>query len=1328
MFDANHDVCFLDFVNDVNVRSKSMSAKKCQLHNIWNPMGKVFSEVGYKWKPTRKFFTLVGNSCPLTRITFTIVVPLKETTCHSVETQNPEIKDYSRRTKQVKSVGSSKKPKIVESRITNNSEPNHSWGSNATNVPSSYSLVNDRFGNDQIAKIMGYGDYQMRNVTISRVYYVEGLRHNLFLIEQFCDSDLEVDFQKNTCFIRNLDGVDLLSGSRDTKLYTISLDDMLKNSLICLLLKALKTKSWLWHHRLSHLNFDTLNELAKDGFTRGFPKLKFKKACYTQNHSLIRLRYNKTPYELMDNKKPDLSFLHVFGSLCYPTNDSEDLGKLNAKVDIGIFVGYAPAKKTFRIYKRRTQKIMETIHVTFDELITMASEQFSSGPGLQFMTHATSSSGLVPNPIPQQPCIQPTRNDWNHLFQRMFDEFFNPPPSAISLVQVADTQRAVDLADSPVSTSIDQDTPSTNIPSTQEQEQSPIISQGVKESLKTSHFHDDPFHETLHEDSTSQGSSSNVRPSHNPFELLGKWTKNHTIANVIGDPSHSVSNRKQLQTDVMWCYFDAFLTLVELNNYKEAMLEPSWIDANVDQIEVDLQSQEIRRDVKTTLLNDELREVVCVSQPEGFVDLDKPNHMHKLKKALYGLKQAPRACDLVDTPMVDKSKLDKDLQGKLVDHTHYYEMIAYADADHVGCQDTRQSTSGSAQFMGDKLVSWSSKKQKSTAISNYGLKFNKIPLYCDNKSAIALCCNNVQHSRSKHIDVRYHFIKEQVENSVVELYFVRIEYQLVDIFTKALPRERFNFLVKKLDTPGVFVLKKKAPTKTRRRKWIKLLSEAASLEKAQLKKAIKKANMKQTFIKHVAQVREPMKNQRVYESWGDNDDDQQSADVRTESDDVDKNDEEYDRINKEMYDDVNVELKDAEPTNEEKDMEKEVKELKNVDHSSVPRATIKYEVSTAVKKYLGTCLDDALYKVLQIHTANLSKERPFQYMLWKSSKSKANLIKVLKIFARALYRALMESILEDEDAIDKFVVDKSKKRKLDDGDRDEGPPAGPNQGLKRKKTGKETEPSKRAKSTGTSKGTTKSQPKSADTGNTDEPPVVNVDPKDWFKKLERPPTPVPEWNECPTYKLLKGTCRNYVELEYNMEECYKALPDQLDWNNPENDRYPFDLSKLLPQVQSKSHRIFSVDYFFNNDLAYLQGESTGITYTTSLTKIKAAKLFKLKGEEIVHLAAALCMFTRRIVIQKRVEDLQLGVKSYQKKLNISKLRTHEEDLSHKAPYTTLSDPQGVIYKDKLNRKRLMHSDELYKFIDSTLQSVQDTLHDMATNLRIGYNKSMPKRR
>ncbi|GKB83219.1 retrovirus-related pol polyprotein from transposon TNT 1-94 [Tanacetum coccineum] len=213
----------------------SKSAKKHKKQNIWKPTGHVFTEVGFKWKLIGKTFTIVGNLCPLTRITSANVVPPKKTPSHSVETQKPELKVYSRKTKTIKNVGSSKKAKIVEFKNANHSEPNHTWGSNATDIPSPSFLVmigTVGLGNDHIVRIMGYGDYQLGNVTISRVYYVEGLGHNLFSVGQFCDGDLEVAFRKNTCFIGNLEGVDLLSGSCDTNLYTISLEDMLKTSLI----------------------------------------------------------------------------------------------------------------------------------------------------------------------------------------------------------------------------------------------------------------------------------------------------------------------------------------------------------------------------------------------------------------------------------------------------------------------------------------------------------------------------------------------------------------------------------------------------------------------------------------------------------------------------------------------------------------------------------------------------------------------------------------------------------------------------------------------------------------------------------------------------------------------------------------------------------------------------------------------------------------------------------------------------------------------------------------------------------------------------------------
>ncbi|GKC53752.1 retrovirus-related pol polyprotein from transposon TNT 1-94 [Tanacetum coccineum] len=223
-------------------------------------------------------------------------------------------------------------------------------------------------------------------------------------------------------------------------------------------------------------------------------------------------------------------------------------------------------------------------------------------------------------------------------------------------------------------------------------------------------------------------------------------------------------------------------------------------------------------DVKTSFLNGELNEEVYVSQPEDFVDPDNPTHVYKLKKALYGLKQAPRAWYDMLSSFLLSQKFSKGAVDPHIIHkegrqrySHVCMCARYQEKPierhlhavkrifrYLRCQDTRKSTSGTAQFLRDRLVSWPSKKQKSTAISNYRFEFNKIPLYCNNKSALALYCNNVQHSRSKNIDVRYHFIKEQVKNSMVELYFVRTKYQLADIFTKALTRERFEFLINKL--------------------------------------------------------------------------------------------------------------------------------------------------------------------------------------------------------------------------------------------------------------------------------------------------------------------------------------------------------------------------------------------------------------------------------------------------------------------------------------------------------------------------------------------------
>ncbi|GKD00237.1 retrovirus-related pol polyprotein from transposon TNT 1-94 [Tanacetum coccineum] len=378
-----------------------------------------------------------------------------------------------------------------------------------------------RFGNDHIARVMGYGDYQLGYVTISRVYYVGGLGHNLFSIGQFCDGDLEVTFQKNTCFIRNLEGVDLLSGSRDTNLYTISLDDMLKSSPIYLLSKASKTKSWLWHRRLSHLNFACALRKSKKSSHQPKAENTNQEKLYLLHMDLCGLPH----VESINGKKYILVIVDDYSRFTWVrflrTKDEAPEAiikcikniqvRLNATVrnvrtdneteffiqtlrefyeNVGIShqTSVARTPQQNGVVERRNRTLVEAartmirnqIYHSFMSLVHSVilpmtlTTWFKTG--LQCLNPATSSSGLVLNPISQQPCIPPPRDDWDRLFQPMFDEYFTPPSIAVSLVQEAAALRVMVLDDSLVSTSIDQDAPSSSTPSTQEQEQSLNIS------------------------------------------------------------------------------------------------------------------------------------------------------------------------------------------------------------------------------------------------------------------------------------------------------------------------------------------------------------------------------------------------------------------------------------------------------------------------------------------------------------------------------------------------------------------------------------------------------------------------------------------------------------------------------------------------------------------------------------------------------------------------------------------------------------------------------------------------------------------------------------
>ncbi|GJV25111.1 retrovirus-related pol polyprotein from transposon TNT 1-94 [Tanacetum coccineum] len=440
-------------------------------------------------------------------------------------------------------------------------------------------------------------------------------------------------------------------------------------------------------------------------------------ACYTQNRSIIRLCHGKTPYELLHDKPPDLSFFHVFGALCYPTNDSENLG-------------------------------------------------------------------LVPNPPPSTPFVPPSRTDWDILFQPLFDELLNPPPCvdlpAPEVITPIDEVVAPVLAvltRSPSSTTVDQDAPSPSNSQTTHETQPPVIPNDVEvdnHDIEVAHMGNDPYFgiqipEVPSDQSLSTDSIHTiVHPDHQISEHNSKWTKDHPLKNIISELDRPVSTRLQLHEQALFCYYDAFLTAWI---YKVKLDELGGILKNKARLVARGYRQEEEFDFEesfapTAFLNGILREEVYVAN-DVFVDPITPNYVYKLKeKSLCGLKQAPRAWyDMLSSFLISQD-LSKGLSGSYFVHL---------------LKGGKEFTSG-----------------HKSQLTELGLGFNKILMYRDNKSAIALSYNNVQHSRSKHIDIRFHFIKEHVKNGVIELYFVNTEYQLANIFTKALARERIEFLINKL--------------------------------------------------------------------------------------------------------------------------------------------------------------------------------------------------------------------------------------------------------------------------------------------------------------------------------------------------------------------------------------------------------------------------------------------------------------------------------------------------------------------------------------------------
>nr|GEV93136.1 retrovirus-related Pol polyprotein from transposon TNT 1-94 [Tanacetum cinerariifolium] len=540
---------------------------------------------------------------------------------------------------------------------------------------------------------------------------------------------------------------------------------------------------------LTHLNFDTINLLSKKDIVNGLPKLKYVKDQLCSSCELSKAKRSTFNTNTVPSSKGRLNLLHM--DLCCSMRIESINGKkyileLSKASD---YVNFGPVPQ-----------LQNTSNHNRSELKT------------NDQNNEPSSSTLVPNVSPSADTDTPSLQELDFLFSPLFEEYFTAGNPSVSKSSVLfDNSKQQDThTTSNVQTIIE---PITTTATVTAKENNTDIQAGdaqIDENEFYNIFSTQKREET--ESSNRYVDSSNIHTFYQPHQSELRLTKDHPLEQVRGNPSKPVQIRRQLAIDPEMCMFALTASTAEPKNINKAMADSAWIEAMQDELHQKKdEDQTVIRNKAQIVAEGYAQEEVYVTQLDGFVDTDHPEKVYRLRKALYGLKQAPRACRF-EMSLMREMKFFLELQIQQ----------SPQDADHAGCLDTRKSTSEGIQFLGDKLVSWMSKKQDYTAMSSaeakyvalsascaqvmwtrtqlkdYGFDYNKIPLYYDSQSAITISCNPVQHSRTNHINVRYHFIKERVERGIIKLCFVRTEYQLTDMFTKAFPKDQFEYLFRRI--------------------------------------------------------------------------------------------------------------------------------------------------------------------------------------------------------------------------------------------------------------------------------------------------------------------------------------------------------------------------------------------------------------------------------------------------------------------------------------------------------------------------------------------------